>query len=203
MDATPFCIAYNKPCGMICTIAKQKSKKEKHFDQKNQVHTLADISHEMPEGFHPIGRLDRHSHGLLLFSIDGRLTSALLSPRTCVPRVYEIVVRGDIGCEDDKRYQEIKEKVKNGVHTDYGFFDGVILGMRRDVRKDGYAHQHCKDDSGATRNDKYGLSPEEFDHYQKSKSTSFDSKCNIETDDNDKVLSSIKVLVKEGKKRMV
>jgi 16S rRNA U516 pseudouridylate synthase RsuA-like enzyme len=212
-DITPFCIAYHKPCGMICTTANDSSK-EQHYLQEGQFQTLADITHLLPDGYHPIGRLDRHSHGLLLFSTDGRLTSALLSPRTCIPRVYEIIVRGDVGIEKDDHYEDIKRKVQNGVQTDYGFFDGTVLEMKRDVGRDGYAHQRCKDDSGAKRNDKYGLTPEEFAKLNKESSECGSSNVHaVEGDDtcknddvkrnNSEILSLIRVTVKEGKKRMV
>ena len=219
-DSKPFCIAYHKPCGMICTTAKDSTKKQ-HYMQEGQYQTLADIVQIIPDGFHPIGRLDRHSHGLLLFSTDGRLTSALLSPKSCIPRVYEIIVRGDVGIENEDRYQDIKRKVTNGVQTDYGFFEGNILSMKRDVGKDGYAHQKCNDDSGAKRHDRYGMSPEEYAKSNKTSSCHSSDGIGITTgiccdddgeDDNEneditnnknEVLSLIRVAVKEGKKRMV
>jgi 16S rRNA U516 pseudouridylate synthase RsuA-like enzyme len=84
----PPCILFHKPCGMICTTSFHAE-----FD------TLVNISptRPLPPGFHTVGRLDQHSHGLLLCSTDGRLTSALLSPKSQVPREYTVVVKGDVG----------------------------------------------------------------------------------------------------------
>ena len=197
VDTKPFCIVYNKPCGMICTTAKDCT------DVNGEIDTLANA--DIPNGFHPIGRLDRHSHGLLLFSSDGRLTSALLSPRTCVQRVYEIIVRGDVGSKGEDRYVDIMQRVENGVETDYGFFQGEVLDMIRDVGKYGYVHENCKCDSGAKRNDKYGMTPEQ---YEKSKVIEQCTHGNIMDSATPKhydtdILSWIKVSVKEGKKRMV
>lgn len=188
-NTNQICIVYNKPCGMICTTAN---------DQIESMQALTLIDAQIPKGYNPVGRLDKHSHGLLLFSTDGRLISALLSPRTCIPRVYEIVVRGDVGREGEGVNVEIMKKVENGVQTDYGFFQGKVLDMERDVRRRGYAHEKCKVDCGAKRNDKYGMSPEEF----------VKLKTNISSEDfwprdNNEVVSLIRVAVNEGKKRMV
>jgi len=182
---------------MICTMAKDSSRKDNCL-KEGQFETLADIVNPIPEGFQPIGRLDRHSHGLLLFSTDGRLTSALLSPRTCIPRVYEIIVRGDVGNENDDIHHEIMRRVKEGVQTDYGFFEGTIIAMKRDVKND-YAHQKCSIDSGGRRNDKHGLSPDEF----AKKSAKRIKKSCSDRNVKDEVLSCIRVEVKEGKKRQV
>ncbi len=184
----PFCIVYHKPCGMLCT------------KSPSEIFCLNHIDPPVPHHYHPVGRLDQHSHGLLLFSMDGRLTSALLSPSTAVERVYRIVVRGDVGtkaleksCELRQRYDEICELVATGVETDYGFFKGRILEMQRKV--DGnYEHSKCVV-GGGDRNDKFdnkmgnlveggiGIIPSEAHET-----------C---------ILSSIIVAVKEGKKRMV
>lgn len=45
-------------------------------------------------GCMPIGRLDRDSEGLLLFSTDGELAHRLLSPKREVEKVYEVWVNG-------------------------------------------------------------------------------------------------------------
>ena len=185
---TTFCIAYHKPCGMICTTSKNLLKEQENCE------TLSDVT--IPHHFHPVGRLDRHSHGLFLFSTDGRLSSALLSPKTCLPRVYEIIVRGDVGIDNSQRYEDIMRQVETGVNTDYGFFEGNILRLERDVGKRGYAHETCDGQCGAKRNDKFGLAPEEFKKEQA-------PQCLKDVDKNTEILSLIQVQVKEGKKRMV
>lgn len=47
-------------------------------------------------GCMPIGRLDRDSEGLLLFSTDGELAHRLLSPRREVEKEYEVWVDGSL-----------------------------------------------------------------------------------------------------------
>jgi 16S rRNA U516 pseudouridylate synthase RsuA-like enzyme len=91
-------IAYHKPCGMECTLAFGSA-----------------LRHALPPEYHNVGRLDQHSHGLLLCSAHGRLTSALLSPRTAVPRIYRIVVLRT----KDISNQQVCDCVREGVQTDY------------------------------------------------------------------------------------
>lgn len=180
-DANNPCILFYKPCGMLCTTTTTTSNKNPDlFDT-----TLVNISPPLPPGFHAVGRLDQHSHGLLLFSCDGRLTSALLSPKSQVPRDYTVIVQGDVG---EKTYENIIQDVKNGVHTMYGTFKGCILEMKRDVDRD-YVHSHCDPNRGC-RKDKYG-DTETCDR---------DSKKNKGPP---QILSSLTIQVEEGKNRMV
>jgi 16S rRNA U516 pseudouridylate synthase RsuA-like enzyme len=216
-ECQPLCIIYHKPCGMMCT------------KSTSETFCLNQIDPPIPDNYHPVGRLDQHSHGLLLFSLDGRLTSALLSPNTAVERVYQIVVRGDVGVENtidpngesgnnasddlinkkESKYNRICKQVEDGIETDYGFFKGRILHMQRNVDKN-YEHSKCCD-SGGKRNDT-------FDHQEPSSrettviNTRFDKDEEKEERQLDKnisgetetiILSSITVAVKEGKKRMV
>lgn len=172
----PILIVYHKPCGMICTT----SDTEKNLNKLSQVYTTKE---PIPSHFKPVGRLDQHSHGLLLFSSNGRLTSSLLSPRTSVERTYEIVVQGDVGRPDSVSYNSIIEKVEIGVQTDFGFYQGKIHKMQRDIPKL-YAHQRCGSNCGGERSD-------------------VQSERIFDMDIGSSLVSSISVTVKEGKKRMV
>ncbi len=51
--------------------------------------TVYELAPQIP-GLHPIGRLDRDSEGLLLFSNDGALTERLTHPRYGVKKVYRV-----------------------------------------------------------------------------------------------------------------
>ena len=55
----------------------------------------------LPAGTHPsvqsVGRLDRDSAGLLLFTNDGELAFRLAHPRYGIRKVYEVVVQGRVG----------------------------------------------------------------------------------------------------------
>jgi 16S rRNA U516 pseudouridylate synthase RsuA-like enzyme len=186
-----FCIVYNKPCGMICTRSATEG----------GGYCLNHIDPPIPDDFQPVGRLDQHSHGLLLFSMDGRLTSALLSPRTAIERTYRIIVKGDVGKKsvDNSNssighcglYEEICHLVENGIQTDYGYFKGQIIVMERNVN-DNYEHSKCGFSCGGERNDTYDGN--EGGGRAKNDKLDNDDSC---------ILSAITVAVKEGKKRMV
>lgn len=55
--------------------------------------TVYDLLPSIP-GLHPIGRLDRDSEGLLLFTNDGELTFRLTHPRHGVQKVYRVWTEG-------------------------------------------------------------------------------------------------------------
>jgi len=202
----PFCLVYHKPCGMICSLAPQENGIASAL-------TLGDIDPPLPDGFHPVGRLDQHSHGLLLFSSDGRLTSALLSSSSsskdsntsssggAVERVYEIVARRRKN-DDDKHdgssdtsawHGDIRRKVHEGVSTDYGFLQGEIGSIRDDAPHD-YEHSFCGTGCGGERNDAFG---------QRRNNTNVHDNSIDENNIYSYTLSSITVTVREGKKRMI
>ncbi|NDY57890.1 rRNA pseudouridine synthase, partial [Desulfovibrio sulfodismutans] len=52
---------------------------------------------EIPrQGLFTVGRLDFYSEGLLLFTDDGELTHRLTHPSTHVPKIYHVLVRGQV-----------------------------------------------------------------------------------------------------------
>ena len=55
-------------------------------------------------GCMPIGRLDRDTTGLLIFSCDGELNHRLLSPGRHVDKVYEARVTGRLGERDIRAF---------------------------------------------------------------------------------------------------
>ncbi len=65
----------------------------------------ADLSHwlgEMPAGMFPIGRLDRQTSGLLLFTTDGDLADAVLRPDHHTDKIYWLWLDEHVG-DDDPR----------------------------------------------------------------------------------------------------
>ena len=48
------------------------------------------------QGLFTVGRLDYYSEGLLLFTDDGELTHRLTHPSTHVPKIYKVLVRGQV-----------------------------------------------------------------------------------------------------------
>ena len=75
----------NKPRGYVTTLADEYGRR-----------TAAELVADCGVRVYPVGRLDRDSEGLLLFTNDGELAQRLLHPRHQVDKVYLVTVRGDI-----------------------------------------------------------------------------------------------------------
>ncbi len=54
----------------------------------------------------PVGRLDKETEGLLLFTNDGELGHRLTSPRHCVEKEYYAETDGEVTAEDMKAFSE-------------------------------------------------------------------------------------------------
>jgi len=75
-------VLLNKPKGFITTTDDPQERKT--------VMTL--IAKACKERVYPVGRLDRNTTGLLLFTNDGELTKKLLHPRHGIMKVYHVVL---------------------------------------------------------------------------------------------------------------
>lgn len=75
----------NKPPGYVTTLSDEYGRR-----------TAAELVADCGVRVYPVGRLDRDSEGLLLFTNDGELAQRLLHPRHQVDKVYLVTVRGDI-----------------------------------------------------------------------------------------------------------
>ena len=75
----------NKPRGYVTTLSDE-------YGRRSAAELLADCGVRV----YPVGRLDRDSEGLLLFTNAGELAQRLLHPRHQVDKVYLVTVRGDI-----------------------------------------------------------------------------------------------------------
>lgn len=95
-------IALNKPRGCVTTLSDPEGRP-----------TVADLLPKRRERLFPVGRLDFHSEGLLLFTNDGELARDLLHPGSHVAKTYLAKVRGtpnrealeriSVGLEIDRR----------------------------------------------------------------------------------------------------
>ena len=74
----------HKPRGFVSTV------RDPHAERT----VMALLPRNLPRVY-PVGRLDRDSEGLLLFTDDGDLTERLLHPRNGIEREYAVLVRGD------------------------------------------------------------------------------------------------------------
>lgn len=73
----------HKPAGYVVTAADERGRG-----------TVYDLLVDPPAALRYVGRLDRDTSGLLLFTTDGELAHRLTHPRYHVPRAYEAVVDG-------------------------------------------------------------------------------------------------------------
>lgn len=51
---------------------------------------------QQPTLLHPVGRLDKDSHGLMLLSSDGHISHALMHPSQAIEKTYRVRVRGQV-----------------------------------------------------------------------------------------------------------
>lgn len=82
-------LALNKPRGYITTLDDPAGRK-----------TVRDLMKGIRERVVPVGRLDRDSEGLLLFTNDGDLVYRLTHPRYEIEKEYQVTVNG-VPREDD------------------------------------------------------------------------------------------------------
>lgn len=75
-------IMLHKPRGFITTMSDE-------MDRKCVAQLIADV----PQRVYPIGRLDRDSEGMLLFTNDGDFANALMHPSKHVSKTYRVTVR--------------------------------------------------------------------------------------------------------------
>ena len=76
---------FNKPAGFITSCRDPRDRTVMEF-----------IPDRLREKIHPVGRLDRDTTGLLLFTDDGRVDRALLDPARGIPRVYSLHAIGSM-----------------------------------------------------------------------------------------------------------
>jgi 23S rRNA pseudouridine2605 synthase len=86
-------ILFHKPKGYIVTRKDEKERKTVYQALPPFV---------MKHRWVPIGRLDKDSRGLLLFTRDGKLVDLLTEPGRC-EKTYEVVIRGRISDENLSR----------------------------------------------------------------------------------------------------
>ena len=76
-------IALHKPTGFITSRVDPSGRP-----------TVYDLLRDLPGWLFPVGRLDRDTSGLLLFTNDHRLGHALTDPESHVPKTYHVLVSG-------------------------------------------------------------------------------------------------------------
>ena len=81
-------VMLNKPVGYVTTMSDEQGRA-----------CVAELVEDVGTRVYPIGRLDKESEGLLLFTNDGELANRLMHPRYHKPKIYHVKVRGKIDVE--------------------------------------------------------------------------------------------------------
>ncbi len=90
-------LAMNKPHEVMTTMSDPQRRK-----------TVADLLRGAKERVYPVGRLDYHSEGLLLFTNDGEFANRVMSKRNNIVKTYVVKATGAL---DEKQM----ETFRNGV----------------------------------------------------------------------------------------
>ena len=81
-------IMLHKPRGYVTTMSDELDRK-----------CVTELLTKVPERVYPIGRLDKNSEGLLLFTNDGNFANDIMHPSRHVAKTYRVTVRPDINDE--------------------------------------------------------------------------------------------------------
>jgi len=94
----------NKPRGYVTTLDDELGRK-----------CVTELLSGVEERVYPIGRLDRNSEGLLLFTNDGDFANSIMHPSKHVSKTYRVTVRPDIN--DDQLIRLTEGVVIEGERT--------------------------------------------------------------------------------------
>ncbi len=78
-------IMLNKPRGYVTTMSDELGRK-----------CVTDLLSGIEERVYPVGRLDKNTEGLLLFTNDGGLANSIMHPSCHISKTYRVTVRPDI-----------------------------------------------------------------------------------------------------------
>ncbi len=78
-------IMMNKPRGYVTTVSDELDRR-----------CVMDLLEDVEERVYPVGRLDRNSEGLLLFTNDGEFANSIMHPSRHISKTYRVTVRPHI-----------------------------------------------------------------------------------------------------------
>ncbi len=96
-------IMMNKPRGYVTTLADEQGRR-----------CVTDLLTDIPERVYPVGRLDKNSEGLLLFTNDGAFANGIMHPSREITKTYRVTVRPPVS-------EEQLARMSIGVELDDGF----------------------------------------------------------------------------------
>lgn len=86
-----FAAVLNKPKGTLSVVSDKRGKRD-----------LSPWLQQMPPGTFPVGRLDRDTTGVLLFTTDGDLSSAVLRPEHHTDKLYWLWLNEEFEADDSR-----------------------------------------------------------------------------------------------------
>jgi len=98
-------VLLNKPKGFVTSV-------DDPHHEKTVMHLVANACKER---IYPVGRLDRNTTGLLLFTNDGEITKKLTHPRYGIKKIYHVIL-------DKPLSKTNKTEIMNGIELE----DGLI-----------------------------------------------------------------------------
>ncbi len=91
-------IMMNKPRGYVTTVSDELDRR-----------CVMDLLDDVEDRVYPVGRLDRNSEGLLLFTNDGEFANSIMHPSRHISKTYRVTVRPDI---NDEQLVQLSEGVE-------------------------------------------------------------------------------------------
>ncbi len=88
-------VALHKPNNCVTTVADPQGRA-----------TVMDLLHGLKDRVYPVGRLDYHSEGLLLFTNDGALANAITSAANHLPKTYLVKVNGSLTADQEQAFRD-------------------------------------------------------------------------------------------------
>jgi 23S rRNA pseudouridine2605 synthase len=87
-------IAMNKPTSYVTTVTDPERRA-----------TVMDLLRGLKERVYPIGRLDYHSEGLLLFTNDGEFANSITAAVNHIPKTYLVKVTGTLSHDQEEAFR--------------------------------------------------------------------------------------------------
>lgn len=109
-------VLLNKPKGFLCTLSDEKGRK-----------TVMDlVKKACNERIYPVGRLDRDTTGLLLFTNDGDLAKKLTHPSSKVKKIYHVFL-------DKPMTEQDLATLSNGIELEDGYAKPDVINYVQDA----------------------------------------------------------------------
>jgi 23S rRNA pseudouridine2605 synthase len=109
VDPLPIALLWHKPINVVSTMS----------DPLGRPDLTTSLPPQWQGKYHPVGRLDLDTSGLLLFSRSGALTQWLLHPKRAVQRWYRAIVENPV--PDD-----LGARLAAGIQTSMGVFPAAL-----------------------------------------------------------------------------